>query len=235
MPLIKGSSKKAIGENIKTEEHAGKPRKQSIAIALSVARMAKKKAKKMADGGEVKHETLGSKINFPGAEPTAPSKAYYKGGMIMSEQEAHMLNSMAPDGYSKQPSHLLDEKDPMSRLPGKMDHSSPHSDNLNMYADGGEVDEQYGSIADAIMAKRKRMRMMADGGEVSLEDNSREHLNYEDQMSYRAGMKEQYDLDQIGPQPMDSNEHGDEREDEEENKHDMVSAIRRKMRAKRQG
>lgn len=38
MPLIKSKSKKAIGENIKREEESGKPRKQSIAIALNVAR-----------------------------------------------------------------------------------------------------------------------------------------------------------------------------------------------------
>ncbi len=40
MPLIKSGSKKAIGENIKREEEAGKPRKQSIAIALNTAREA---------------------------------------------------------------------------------------------------------------------------------------------------------------------------------------------------
>ena len=37
MPLIKSSSKKDIGKNIKAEENAGKPKKQSIAIALDVA------------------------------------------------------------------------------------------------------------------------------------------------------------------------------------------------------
>lgn len=40
MPLIKSSSKKAVGENIKAEESAGKPRKQAIAIALDVQRRA---------------------------------------------------------------------------------------------------------------------------------------------------------------------------------------------------
>lgn len=38
MPLVKSASKKAIGENIKTEEDSGKPKKQAIAIALNVAR-----------------------------------------------------------------------------------------------------------------------------------------------------------------------------------------------------
>ncbi len=45
MPLYKG--KKNIGRNIKTEMAHGKPRKQSIAIAMSVAGMSKKKKKTM--------------------------------------------------------------------------------------------------------------------------------------------------------------------------------------------
>ena len=40
MPLIKTGSKKSIGENIKTERASGKGEKQSIAIALNVARKA---------------------------------------------------------------------------------------------------------------------------------------------------------------------------------------------------
>ncbi len=41
MPLYAG--KKNVGKNIKTEEAAGRPRKQAVAIALSVARRGKKK------------------------------------------------------------------------------------------------------------------------------------------------------------------------------------------------
>ena len=40
MPLKKSASKKAVGDNIKTEIRAGKPRKQAIAIALGTQRRA---------------------------------------------------------------------------------------------------------------------------------------------------------------------------------------------------
>ena len=43
MPLVKSASPKAVGENIKTEESAGKPRNQALAIALSVQDKAKKR------------------------------------------------------------------------------------------------------------------------------------------------------------------------------------------------
>lgn len=45
MPLKKGSSKKVIAANIRREMHAGKPRKQAIAIAFSKAGKSRKKKK----------------------------------------------------------------------------------------------------------------------------------------------------------------------------------------------
>ncbi len=45
MPLKSGKSKKTLSQNIKTEMKAGRPQRQAVAIAFSVAKKKPKKKK----------------------------------------------------------------------------------------------------------------------------------------------------------------------------------------------
>lgn len=119
------------------------------------------------------------------------------------------------------------------------------------YAMGGHVEnmseeeeEHHMSIAAAIMAKRDRMAKagsdsdedsmmhMAEGGE--LDSNAEESPNQYYKQN-QAALKENYDSDMEDvSQPSDSNEDGDMREEDSENKRDMISSIRSKMNMKRQ-
>lgn len=70
MPLIKSKSKKVMSENIKSEMDAGKPQKQSIAIAYDIMRRARRK--KMSLGGQVEpeyHDQEGERKNNSRKEP----------------------------------------------------------------------------------------------------------------------------------------------------------------------
>jgi hypothetical protein len=50
MPLKKGYSRRSISANIKAETKGGRPHRQAVAIALSTARRAAKKAGKPSKG-----------------------------------------------------------------------------------------------------------------------------------------------------------------------------------------
>lgn len=100
-------------------------------------------------------------------------------------------------------------------------------------ARGGDVQEHYEGIADAIMAKRRRSKMMAEGGMISEDDDSLEtpaSLSPYDDDNMIAGKKELYDVHQLSSQPEDSNLMGDDREAETENQNDRVSRIMARRR-----
>jgi hypothetical protein len=65
MPLVQGSSRQAIAENIRREMGAHKPQRQAVAIALDVARR-----NRYADGGRADYDTM-PRPNRSGARTTA--------------------------------------------------------------------------------------------------------------------------------------------------------------------
>lgn len=245
MPLFPG--KKNIGKNIETEEKAGKSKAQSLAIALSVAR--RKKPKKMANGGPVSAKTeerpMPGHEHMSGATPpkaiggdhrtqAAGSKSIKPSEIdqdFVSEGKANIDNArtseeMRMKGMSTDPKHINEDHD--------MDIADAK------FAEGGQVDveEHYGSIADAILAKSRKQRAMAKGGMVDdsqadLSRNADEDLNYEDQLSYAAARKENYaetpGLEDL-TSPMDSNEHEPEHDEIDVHDHSIVSAIRKKSK-----
>ncbi len=109
--------------------------------------------------------------------------------------------------------------------------------NAKKMAEGGEVhaselmqdDERASSIADAIMKKREAKRF-SDGGMVDLNENAEEGPADLDELNIEAAGKENYDDAQFKPAPMGSAQHGD---DISSDKHDMISQIRAKIKAKR--
>lgn len=118
MPLSKGKSQKTFVKNLKTEIHAGKPMKQSLAIAYAMKR--KGDRKKMSGGGDPGDTTTPPKPSptpvtipvdpdkaasaqksmraaFNFAEGGCPSCGYAEGGMIgakASGYEAHEGNDV---------------------------------------------------------------------------------------------------------------------------------------------
>ena len=239
MPLIHRGSKKAFEKNVKTEMEADpgeKHRAQNLAIAYSV----KRKAQKMSKGGIAKEYGSGPEQD---REPHMGS-GYADGGMVAKEYGAGPEEDLEPHMSPIRESYRSDPKDEYdadsfqdgssfsSGATGRSSRGMPS----NMIEDSEYEPE---SMADAIR-NRRAARMakggvaMADGGQVDLEEHSEESPNMEDQYSYQANGKEQYDLDQADYSKDDS-EIGDSREKEAENEEDhaMIASIMSKMKARR--
>lgn len=205
MPLIQSPSKKAFQKNVETEmkEHPMK-KDQDLAIAYSIK---KKNAKKMAYGGAAEDTN----------EPAVPMR---KPDDYRRPEDAYMAKD-----WSGEPE--LDDDASLSMGPAEDEFMSKRA--APALADGGEMEDR-DTIAQIMHKRRMRAEAMADGGMVDLNKNSEESLNDEDQYSFRAGLKEQYDDSQLSPQPTDSNELGDDIDSDD---HDMVSRIRSKMKSRR--
>lgn len=178
---------------------------------------------------------------------------------MLKDDERHIEDTMAPDGYGKSPKKAYmfeggvvsqdESEEDMVQHPAGLeeddDQMSPAQSEYmaERFAEGGEVrememqpepeadEEHHASVAAAIMARRK---MYADGGMVDLDENATEEPNSFYDLNEHAALKENYDepLHDVS-QPEDSNLKGDESEAMESDRHDMVKSIRRKMKSGR--
>jgi hypothetical protein len=173
-------------------------------------------------------------------EHSTHRKPYAGGGEVEDSEE-----NIDHEDYDMNPAHRRSE------------------DDSEMQPEEEEQEEHHNSIAAAIMARRDRMHReidsgaydmdeavrMAEGGEILSHDSiysddsdqadlSRNHdedANEEDQLSFNALRKESYNSSNLDVEnPKDSAQMGDEEEANSENKHDMVSSIRRKMKSRKQ-
>lgn len=260
---MKSKSKKAFNKNVESEMHAGKPQDQSLAIAYGIQKQAKKKKKmalggaveeeshskpiynrnpgtpaKKPDDSRLPESDYMSKNWSEGSAPARkpddqrlPESETMSGSMkepedhqmlaSYHEEQANMHRMMAAGGMVEGAEDDNEPSVPMAKSdderPSESEYMSSH------FSKGG--------IADAIMKKRKP-KMMADGGMVDIQENGEEEdANAFDDLNEEAYMKELYDDSQLDDQPEDSNLKGHDLPDEDS--HDMVSQIRKKMRMKR--
>lgn len=89
MPLVNGTSKKALSENIKIERKAGKPEKQAVAIAFSKRREAggKDSAVTKASAALTKSLAAGERE----AEGQRQAKALLEGKSVSGRDRARLL------------------------------------------------------------------------------------------------------------------------------------------------
>jgi len=115
------------------------------------------------------------------------------------------------------------------RLHAEIDSGAHDLDEAVRMAEGGEILEKSGRILSHGSMDSD------DSDQADLSRNHDEDANEEDQASFNALRKENYNDSNLDVEnPSDSGETGDEREDREENKLDTVSAIRSKMKSRRQ-
>lgn len=172
MPLLKSSSKKAMKKNIETEMDAGKPQKQSIAIAYDMAKRGKP-IKKMSEGG-----TLGEAIGFP--------KKMSQGGMAIEKE-----NYDNDDTSDMSMADKIMKKHKKMAKGGILDQDAEGSSDLDESHDDGAVDIMLNGAPVKQSFNERNHDMMDENYDEPLE-----HLSYPAQSSIHASEGNQEDEDQ---------------------------------------
>lgn len=180
-------------------------------------------------------------------EHSTGRKPYAKGGDIQYEEAmdnedhdtemnpAHDEHSaddseMQPEDEEREEHHNSIAAAIMARKDRKaLQMSDSDMDEMIRLYEGGEIMERRGKI------KSRDSIYSDDSDQADLSRNADEDANEEDQLSFNALEKENYSesegLRQLDS-PMDSAQHGDDEERDSEDKHDMISKIRSKMKKK---
>lgn len=203
MPLIKGKSPESFSKNVSTEMNAGKPQKQALAIAYSL----KRRAKKMAEGGET--QSLGQLINYPGTPKPQPSpRPMSLGGAVEEDDKDFNQHEVMPE-----------DSDLSGSVDSEMAESSKDYSQLARLAMGGYA---HGDIVDNVMRKR-----YSEGGRVANETPITAGFspNEFDDLVLRDDLESTYGEDNNAGDAL-----GNSREDQD--RHDIVARIMR-SRAKK--
>lgn len=146
MPLSNGKSQKSFVKNLKTEIHAGKPMKQSLAIAYAMKR--KNEKKKMSRGGMSEDEPSAKGVHSASlnAVPGKSNAGYEARSMTASNKKGMKYSAGL---------HKEDAKSEHERVLSELkEMPKPKMQGLD---DGGAVDETQESMRKAFH--------FADGGE----------------------------------------------------------------------
>jgi hypothetical protein len=214
--LKKGFSKPTIAKNIKMEMASGKPNKQAIAIALSVAKKAKGKG--YADGGEIKE-----------SDEYAQNK-YNERAM----QERNKPLEAALDKYYGPRQYTDVIKNANKVFPKGMAEGGMAEDNESCYAKGGMIHPM--NIVESIMKRKK----MSEGGMADNENmpivhgpHAEDFMSDEDPMDYEAYAQRRYDGGEVDSLEEEEGEdywhEMSESEPEEEKEHKMKGRIHKIM------
>ena len=158
MPLLKSKSRKNMSKNIKTEMDAGKPQKQSIAIAYDVMRRARKN--KMAQGGLTKPDSekslMESKLSdhFPTYDTRKQKDPEgYTSSNKLDEHPEHMKDNTDPEDESLQERMISRPNDKEDRSLTLFDGEAERKDPMDKEL---EEDEDADDIVGRIMKKMRR-------------------------------------------------------------------------------
>jgi hypothetical protein len=189
MPLVKSSSPEAFTKNLKAEIHAGKPMKQSLAIAYSM----KRKAKKMSSGGQIKDNYQSSAHS---GDLTHPDLRDHEGdsGFLGHEGNTQRPSSAAVMEAAKrlnQQMVMARAGDPKEhQVDDEMDELSPDFSGLDRLADGGVVDQDQKNRSEEEMTAHLMggdpAGMLSDDEKMAADPNYAKHPTGPD-THYRTG------------------------------------------------